>query len=56
MLDRESLGLLEGKGVEQTKDIQKDFPGGTVAENSPGNAEDSGSITSPGRPHMPWSN
>ena len=35
VLDRKSPGLLEGKGVEQMKDIQKDFPRGTVAKNAP---------------------
>ena len=32
------------------------FPGGTVVKNPPANAEDMGSITGPGRSHMPHSN
>ena len=30
------------------------FPGGSVVKNLPVNAGDKGSITSPGKPHMPW--
>ena len=33
-----------------------DFPGGTVVKNPPVDAGDTGSIPSPGRSHMPWSN
>ena len=33
-----------------------DFPGGSVVENLPVNAGDTGSISSPGRSHMPRSN
>ena len=32
------------------------FPGGTVVENLPANAGDTGSSPGPGRSHMPWSN
>ena len=32
------------------------FPGGAVVKNPPANAGDTGSIPSPGRSHMPWSN
>ena len=32
------------------------FLGGSVEKNPPANAEDTGSIPGPGRPHMPWSN
>ena len=32
------------------------FPGGTVVENPPANAGDTGSIPGPGRPLMPRSN
>ena len=32
------------------------FPGGTVDENSPANAEDMGSIPGPGRLHVTYSN
>ena len=31
---------------------QKDFPGGTVDENMPANAEDTGSMAGPGRFHF----
>ena len=34
----------------------RDFPGGTVGNNPPANAEDAGSSSGPGRSHMPWSN
>ena len=33
-----------------------DFPGGLVVKNLPANAEDTDSIPSPGRSHMPQSN
>ena len=33
-----------------------DFLGGTMDKNPPANAGDKGSIPSPGRFHMPWSN
>ena len=33
-----------------------DFPGGAVVKNPPANVGDMGSIPSPGRSHMPWSN
>ena len=32
------------------------FPGGSVVENTPANAGDTGLILNPGRSHMPWSN
>ena len=32
------------------------FPGGTVVENPPANAGDTGSSPGPGRSHMLWSN
>ena len=32
------------------------FPGGTVVENLPANAGDTGSSPGLGRSHMPWSN
>ena len=38
------------------KQTNLDFPGGTVDENSPANAEDMGSIPAPGRFHVTWSN
>ena len=33
----------------------EDFPGGTVDENPPANAGDVGSVSGPGRFHMPQS-
>ena len=33
-----------------------DFPGRPVVKNMPGNVGDMGSISGPGRSHMPWSN
>ena len=33
-----------------------DFPGGSVVENPPANAGDTGSSPGPGRSHMLWSN
>ena len=35
--------------------VQEDFPGGTVGENPPASAGNTGSIPGPGRFHMPWS-
>jgi len=32
-----------------------DLPGGAVGKNPPANARDMGSISGPGRFHMPWS-
>ena len=34
----------------------RDFPGGTVVENPPANAGDTGLSPGPGRSHMPQSN
>ena len=38
------------------KQINRDFPGGTVVKNPPANAGDMGSIPGPGRSHMLQSN
>ena len=38
------------------KAVKGDFPGGTVVENLPANAGDTGSSPGPGRSHMPRSN
>ena len=38
------------------KNIILGFPGGTVVENLPANAGDTGSSPGLGRSHMPWSN
>ena len=38
------------------KNINMDFPGGSVVKNLPANAGDTGSIPGPGRSHMPRSN
>ena len=40
----------------QIKTTMRGFPGGTVVENPPANAGDTGSIPGPGRSHMPRSN
>ena len=36
--------------------LKKDFPGGTVDENLPANAGDTGSTPGPGRAHMSQNN
>ena len=33
-----------------------DFPGGALVRNPHANAGDTGSVSGPGRSHMPWSN
>ena len=40
----------------QIKTTMRGFPGGTVVENLPANAGDTGSSTGLRRSHMPWSN
>ena len=42
--------------MESLKNVQLDFPGGTVVKNPPAKAGDMGSSPGPGRSHMPWSN
>ena len=44
------------KKTTQSKNGQKDFPGGAVVKNPPANAGDMGSSPGPGRSHMPRSN
>ena len=44
------------KQTTQSKNGQKGFSGGTVVQNPPANAEDTGSSPGLGRSHMPWSN
>ena len=39
-----------------SKNMYRGFPGGTVVENLPANAGDTGSSPGLGRSHMPWSN
>ena len=39
-----------------SKRNEVDFPGGTVVNNLPANAGDTGSIPGPGGSHMPQSN
>ena len=41
--------------VYQTKMTIEGFPGGTVVENPPAGAGDTGSSPGLGRSHMPWS-
>ena len=48
-----------GKKIEKKKKLKKKlrgFPGGTVVENLPANAGDTGSSPGLGRSHMPRSN
>ena len=47
---------LNNKKTTQSKNGQKDFPGGTVVKNPPANAGDMGPSPGPGRSHMPRSN
>ena len=42
--------------IKSNKNIHWGFPGGTVVENLPVNAGDTGSSLGLGRSHMPWSN
>ena len=42
--------------ILQLKIKKKDFPGGTVDKNPPGNEGDTGLIPGPGRFHMPRCN
>jgi len=44
------------KNFSASKDIMKDFPGGSMVKNPPANAEDMSLIPGLGRSHMPWSN
>ena len=49
----------EKSGFSEERVIKKNmqgFPGGTVVENLPANAGDTGSSPGLGRSHMPWSN
>ena len=46
----------QGIGLDEYKNENYYFPGGTVDKNLPVNAGDTGSISGPGRFHMPWSN
>ena len=41
---------------QQLRNGAEGFPGGTVVENLPANAGDTGSSPGPGRSHMPRSN
>ena len=42
--------------VPQINTHSQDFPGGILDKTPSANARDMGSILSPGRLHMPWSN
>ena len=49
----------QGWGEPNTEAIRRillGFPGGAVVKNPPANAGDMGSISGPGRSHMPQSN
>ena len=46
-----------GSQVKQKQKVwDQDFPGGPVHRNPPANTGDTGSISGPGRFHMPWGN
>ena len=49
--------LVQKMGIKITdkKTKKRGFPGGTVVENLPANAGDTGSSPGLGRSHMPWS-
>ena len=54
LIDRE---VIDGSGAPGTffskkNSTELDFPGGTVVENSPADAKDTGLISGPGRLHM----
>ena len=44
------------EGGREAQEGGEGFPGGTVVENLPANAGDTGSSPGLGRSHMPWSN
>ena len=44
------------KHIKYIKISELDFPGCTVVKNPPANAGDTGSITGPGRSHLPRNN
>ena len=44
--------LGEQRLILQTKDCGEGFPGGSVVKNPPEDAEDTGLIAGPGRPHV----
>ena len=53
---KKTSGSLKKIKVEIKKYLKIGFPGGTVVENLPANAGDTGSSPGLGRSHMPWSN
>ena len=48
--------VTDGMDTSDKAESMLDFLGGTMDKNPPANAGDKGSIPSPGRFHMPWSN
>ena len=50
------MGRVKEIGHIFLKRKEKGFPGGTVVENLPANAQDMGSSPGLERSHMPWSN
>ena len=56
ILKLESVGPGWELGLCSFKKHSRGFPGGTVVENLPANAGDTGSSTGLGRSHMPRSN
>ena len=55
-ISESQVGIQELYIPEHTKEFCGDFPGGTVVENLPANAGDTGSSPGLGRSHMPRSN
>ena len=54
---REKPAQQQGPSTAQNKHIAVlGFPGGPVIKNLPCNSGDTGSISGPGRSHMPWRN
>ena len=55
LIDREVINGSRAPGTffsKKKKSTELDFPGGTVVENSPADAKDTGLISGPGRFHM----
>ena len=55
MATRDQYLELNGTSMCPTEKQNQGFPGGSAVKNPPANAGDTGSIPSPGRPHMPQS-
>ena len=51
-MTRRSQHIIEQQALSR----DEGFPGGSVVKNPADNAGDTGSISGPGRSHVPWSN